>query len=109
MLIERERMRERLARHDLETHRVREGEPLIGKPGEPPDSRVAEEVPRNGLPLVRRILNETRQSGQGRRRSTQVEQVAVKLAENQRGAHILSTGRVMPPGKLSRTPVVLVA
>ena len=59
MLIKRERMRERLARHDLETHRVREREPLIGKPSEPPRSRVAEEADRNGLPLVRRILDET--------------------------------------------------
>ena len=109
MLIERERMRERFARHDLEAHRVRKREPLIGKPGEPLGSRVAEEVYRNGLPLVRRILDEARQGGQGRRRPTQVQQVVVKFAEDQRGAHVLATGGMMPPGQRGRAPVVLIA
>ena len=101
---------ESFAAHHLEADRVNERESLIGEAVQPAEHRIAREVCRNLDPLVDRIVQQIQHRGSCLLCPTQVQQVRMKLPEDQRRAdelaarHQMSLRNVDGPGVMLIPP-----
>ena len=107
--VERERAGQSFASHHLEADRVDERESLIGEAIQPAEHRVAREVCRNLDPLVDRIVQQVQHRDSCLLHTMQVQQVRMKLPEDQRRANELPARRQVPLRDVDGLGVILIS
>ena len=108
VLVVCERRSDRLTAHQLESHRVGQGERLIRESGEPPVDRSLEQLSGRIEPLEYRIGQQCRDGATRRVRIDPPQQVSMQFLQFQCAAYPLSTARTKTPFGRDRATVVLV-
>jgi hypothetical protein len=108
VVVEREGGRDALLAHELEAHRIHEGERLVREPERPVLDRVPDQVGGDLPPVVDRIPEEPCHGGVRLSRTPQVEQVGVELPQDQGRPEEASARVPMRPCAGHRLGVMLI-